>query len=137
MLKNTNNLSKLNVGAISGLGLGLTYMVSRAIITEWFDKNLGIASGIASTGAAFGQLALAPTIAILIVKLGIMYAFIIVGVLTGSSILFGLMLSIPTNNNKFYTKLENESTERIKSHGNIKVLELLRKPYLNIFLFHC
>ena len=63
------------VGVLSGLGLGFTYMVSRAIITEWFDKNLGVASGIASTGAGFGQLALAPIIAILIVKLGIMFAF--------------------------------------------------------------
>ena len=30
----------LLLGVLSGLGLGFTYMVSRAIITEWFDKNL-------------------------------------------------------------------------------------------------
>ena len=154
-------------------------MVSRAIITEWFDKNLGLASGIASTGAGFGQLALAPVIAILIVKLGIMYAFLIVGGLTGFSVVFGLILSIPqtkddegkeesVNNNQIkieqienctttpkeksvkligfsfvndnsqqLEKDDNCKTEIIQGNRNFKVLELLKEPCLNIFLFHC
>ena len=103
-------------------------MVSRAIITEWFDKNLGIASGIASTGAGFGQLALAPVIAILNVKLGIMYTFVIVGGLTGSSVLFGLILSIPptkddeekeesANNNKIPTELVDPKEKGVQFIG--------------------
>ena len=165
------------VGVLSGLGLGFTYMVSRAIITEWFDKNLGVASGIASTGAGFGQLALAPIIAILIVKLGIMFAFAIVGGLSGASVLFGCMLSTPQteniqenedahNNNQKENEdqcskkekeksvelvgfsYKNENSEKleedkncdiefVRSNGNFKVVQMLKNPCLDIFLFHC
>ena len=34
-------------GGMAGLGLGLLYMVARAVINEWFDKRMGLATGLA------------------------------------------------------------------------------------------
>ena len=82
---------------MSGLGLGFMYMVARAIISEWFDRNLGVALGLASSGSGLGQLLLAPLIVLLLGKVGIMWTFVFLGGVTGVGVLFSLAFTVPLN----------------------------------------
>ena len=80
---------------MSGLGLGFMYMVARAIISEWFDRNLGVALGLSSSGSGLGQLVLAPLIVLLLGKVGIMWTFVFLGGVTGVGVLFSLVFTVP------------------------------------------
>jgi len=50
------------VGLISGVGLALVYVSSLFIVTIYFDRRRGLATGIAVTGSAIGALAFPPLI---------------------------------------------------------------------------
>ena len=82
-------------GAMAGLGLGLLYMVARAVVNEWFDKRMGLATGLASAGSGVGQLVMAPLLVTAMDSLGLPPTFIILGSVTGAGILLGLALDIP------------------------------------------
>ena len=80
---------------MSGLGLGFLYMVARAIISEWFDRRLGIALGLASSGSGLGQLVLAPLIVLLLGKVGTMWTFVFLGGITATGVFFSLVFTVP------------------------------------------
>ena len=50
------------VGLLSGIGLALVYVSSLFIVTIYFDRRRGLATGIAVTGSAVGALAFPPLI---------------------------------------------------------------------------
>ena len=72
-------------------------MVASSIISEWFEKKMGLALGIASSGAGLGQVALAPLIIVFLEKLGITWAFVFLGILSASVAFLGLTLYTPKN----------------------------------------
>ena len=82
-------------GAMAGLGLGLLYMVARAVINEWFDKRMGLATGLACAGSGVGQLVMAPLMVTTMDSLGLPLTFLMLGSVTGAGILLGLALDIP------------------------------------------
>ena len=93
----------LITGVMSGLGLGLLYMSAKAIVNEWFDKRLGLATGLANAGSGVGQLALAPLLVLALDHLGLSVTFLVLGALTGVGVLLGMALSVPKadeNHNK-------------------------------------
>ena len=93
----------LITGVLSGLGLGLLYMSAKAVVNEWFDKRLGLATGLANAGSGVGQLALAPLLVLALDHLGLAVTFLVLGLMTGVSVLLGLALSVPNtdeNHNK-------------------------------------
>ena len=45
----------LITGVMSGLGLGLLYMSAKAVVHEWFDQRLGLATGLANAGSGTGM----------------------------------------------------------------------------------
>lgn len=51
-----------------GLSTGCAYLASLIVITEYFDKKLGIANGITMAGTGVGSFVLAPMIGYLIKK---------------------------------------------------------------------
>ena len=93
----------LITGAMSGLGLGLLYMSAKAIVNEWFDKRLGLATGLANAGSGVGQLALAPLLVLALEHLGLSFTFLVLGSVTSVCVLLGLALAVPNtdeNQNK-------------------------------------
>ena len=50
----------LVTGGLGGLGFGFMYLPAMEIIDHWFDKNMGLATGIAAAGSGVGQFVLAP-----------------------------------------------------------------------------
>ena len=91
-------------GGLAGLGLGLLNMVGRAVINEWFDKRMGLATGLASSGSGMGQLALAPLLVLAMDRLGLSLTFLMLSAVTGSGALLGLTLTTPDNKKKMKTK---------------------------------
>ena len=91
-------------GGMAGLGLGLLYMVARAVINEWFDKRMGLATGLASAGSGVGQLALAPLLVLAMDRLGLSLTFLMLGAVTGSGALLGLTLTTPDKKEKMQIK---------------------------------
>ena len=82
-------------GAMAGLGLGLLYMVARAVVNEWFDKRMGLATGLASAGSGVGQLVMAPLMVTAMDSLGLPPTFLILGSVTAAGIILGLTLDVP------------------------------------------
>ena len=87
-------------GAMAGLGLGLLYMVARAVINEWFDRRMGLATGIACAGSGVGQLVMAPLMVMTMDTLGLPLTFLMLGSVTGTATILGLTLDVPENSNK-------------------------------------
>ena len=96
---------------MSGLGLGFMYMVARAIISEWFDRNLGVALGLSSSGSGLGQLVLAPLIVLLLGKVGMMWTFVFLGGVTGAGVLFSLVFTVPLEK-----KIQDQVRKRFLSY---------------------
>ena len=98
----------LITGVMSGLGLGLLYMSAKAIVNEWFDKRLGLATGLANAGSGVGQLALAPLLVLALDHLGLSVTFLVLGSVTSVGVLLGMALSVPKadeNHNKVMSPL--------------------------------
>ena len=66
-----------------GLGFGATTItVNSALISRWFDRNRGIALGIASAGVSAGQAIVIPLTTVVLVEWGWRQGFLILGSLT-------------------------------------------------------
>jgi MFS family permease len=58
-------------GVLFGLGCAISYFPALTLISHWFDKKKGTATGIAVSGAGMGGLVVAPVIRSLISSIGI------------------------------------------------------------------
>ncbi|WP_137284935.1 MFS transporter [Halorussus salinisoli] len=57
-------------GLVTGAGLSVVYVVAYATPARWFDRRVGLASGLASAGLGVGMLVVAPVATTLIARLG-------------------------------------------------------------------
>lgn len=73
----------LAFGGVAAVGFGLVavHVVSAAVEQE-FDKNQGLATGIATSGASAGQLLLVPLLALLLASYSWRMAFVALGIAT-------------------------------------------------------
>ncbi|TYL37320.1 MFS transporter [Natronococcus pandeyae] len=60
----------LAYGFVTGLGLSIIYVISYATVPKWFDRRVGFASGVASTGLGVGMIVSAPASNVLIERIG-------------------------------------------------------------------
>src|SRR3954453_7669610 len=67
-------------GILAGIGLGLGYIVPVATLVKWFPDRRGMITGIAVAGFGAGALITAPIASRLIVNVGVMKTFAILGV---------------------------------------------------------
>ena len=67
-------------GILAGIGLGLGYIVPVATLVKWFPDRRGMITGIAVAGFGAGALITAPIANRLIVSVGVMRTFAILGV---------------------------------------------------------
>ncbi|KZS88638.1 MFS general substrate transporter [Sistotremastrum niveocremeum HHB9708] len=71
----------LTQGVMFGLGVGLVYMPTLPVLTQWFNKRRGLANGLASGGAGAGALVISILTRNNIQKLSLKWAFIINGLI--------------------------------------------------------
>ena len=57
-------------GLVTGVGLSVVYVVAYATPARWFDRRVGLASGLASAGLGVGMFVVAPAATALIARLG-------------------------------------------------------------------
>lgn len=57
-------------GLVTGVGLSVVYVVAYATPARWFERRVGLASGLASAGLGVGMLVVAPAATALIARLG-------------------------------------------------------------------
>src|SRR5579885_556275 len=67
-------------GVLAGIGLGLGYIVPVATLVKWFPDKRGMITGIAVAGFGAGALITAPIASRLIVSVGVMRTFAILGI---------------------------------------------------------
>lgn len=57
-------------GVVTGVGLSVVYVVAYATPARWFDRRVGLASGLASAGLGVGMLVVSPVAAALVARVG-------------------------------------------------------------------
>lgn len=57
-------------GVVTGAGLSVVYVVAYATPARWFDRRVGLASGLASAGLGFGMLVVSPVATGLVARVG-------------------------------------------------------------------
>ncbi len=67
-------------GVLGGIGLGLGYIVPVATLVKWFPDRRGMITGIAVAGFGAGALITAPVASRLIVSVGVLKTFAILGI---------------------------------------------------------
>jgi OFA family oxalate/formate antiporter-like MFS transporter len=67
-------------GVLGGIGLGLGYIVPVATLVKWFPDRRGMITGIAVAGFGAGALITAPIASRLIVSVGVLKTFAILGI---------------------------------------------------------
>jgi MFS transporter, OFA family, oxalate/formate antiporter len=67
-------------GFLGGIGLGLGYIVPVATLVKWFPDKRGMITGIAVAGFGAGALITAPVASRLIVSMGVLKTFAILGI---------------------------------------------------------
>jgi OFA family oxalate/formate antiporter-like MFS transporter len=70
----------LSYGVISGIGLGLGYIVPVAVLVKWFPDRRGLITGIAVGGFGAGALITAPVATRLIQSVGVLSTFAYLGI---------------------------------------------------------
>jgi len=90
----------LTVGVLVGLGFGLMYLPAMDIVEIYFNKNLGVATGIAAAGSGFGQFVMAPAIHVVQEQLGLEGTFYTLGGVVSTAVFFGLIYRLPSNHSR-------------------------------------
>src|SRR6266478_6368867 len=67
-------------GFLGGIGLGLGYIVPVATLVKWFPDKRGMITGLAVAGFGAGALITAPIAGRLIVSIGVMKTFAVLGI---------------------------------------------------------
>lgn len=70
----------LTYGLIGGVGLGLGYIVPIATLVKWFPDKRGFITGVAVAGFGAGALVTAPVATRLILLIGVLHTFAVLGV---------------------------------------------------------
>ncbi|KAA8911064.1 hypothetical protein TRICI_003945 [Trichomonascus ciferrii] len=71
----------LSQGISFGMGIGLLYIPTAAVVPQWFTTKRSLASGVAVSGAGLGGMVYSLSAAAMIDNLGLAYAFRILGIL--------------------------------------------------------
>ncbi|MFB6134564.1 MAG: MFS transporter [Halanaeroarchaeum sp.] len=71
-------------GIVTGLGMGLLYVVAYTAVPRWFGRHRGLAMGLASSGLGIGILVVAPLAAWLIERVGWRGAYAWLGIGSGA-----------------------------------------------------
>lgn len=74
-------------GVIAGAGLGLGYIVPIAVLQRWFPDRRGLINGVAVCGIPAGALIASPVAGWLVGRVGVLDAFLVLGIVYGGVII--------------------------------------------------
>jgi len=94
------NISILHItaGLMGGLGFGLMYLPAMDILCKYFDRNLGLAMGIAASGSGIGAVVLSPAVYHLDTQFGFGVTLLVLGVLLSPGVFFAALFTTPPSN---------------------------------------
>ena len=96
-------------GFMAGFGLSLMYLAANDIICKYFDKNLGLASGIALSGGATGALVSSEVLYQLNANMGLGPTLLLLGVITSTGVFFTAFFDSPPSNEDPNLNVEKET----------------------------
>lgn len=125
-------LLTLSYGCISGAGVGIVYGAIMNVIAKWFPDKKGIAVGLVLVGFGLSPLVMAPVAEMLVDNLGIMKAFLILGIAFGVLIpVLGFLFKSPQKGD---LELQNEIDNRNQITTEISLKEMIRtKSFKGIY----
>ncbi len=74
------------------LGMGTHDVVTLSTVARWFEKGRGVMTGLAKVGTAFGQMAVPPLAAFLVIQYGLQGTLVILGTAASFILLFAALL---------------------------------------------
>ena len=95
-------------GGVAGIGFGFMYLPAMTIIDHWFDKRMGLATGIAAAGSGIGQFVLSPFSEWLLSQLGLIWSFVIMAAVASMGIVFGTAYIMPQTAKTEHTSNQQE-----------------------------
>eukprot|EP00088_Acartia_fossae_P050985 TRINITY_DN5723_c0_g1_i1.p1 TRINITY_DN5723_c0_g1~~TRINITY_DN5723_c0_g1_i1.p1 ORF type:complete len:537 (+),score=99.89 TRINITY_DN5723_c0_g1_i1:266-1876(+) len=113
----------VTVGLMTGLGFGLMYLPAMDIIELYFDRNLGLATGIAAAGSGIGQLVMAPVIHVVQTKLGLAFTMHVLAASVAFAIFFAFMYRQPRHKRSGSPPYEGVS-DIACLHEDVKVVKI-------------
>jgi MFS family permease len=106
-------------GVLFGISCGLSYFPALTIISHWFDKRKGFATGIAVSGSGVGGLIVAPLTRFLIEKVGVRNALRILGGYSGIAVFAASFLLKTTRPNS-----KRGSMQYLKVASDLRFIKL-------------
>ncbi|KAM4716581.1 LOW QUALITY PROTEIN: solute carrier family 16 member 6b [Anableps anableps] len=90
----TNSIDKMyiTIGMISGFGFCLSFLPTVTILAQYFSRRRALVTSIASSGESFAIFAFAPAFSRLKEDIGWRYCLVVLGVMQGTVIVFGVLL---------------------------------------------
>ncbi|GIM56074.1 OFA family MFS transporter [Capnocytophaga canimorsus] len=118
----------LSFGLISGCGLGLAYVTPVAVVSQWFSKKQGLATGMVVMGFGLGAFLMSKILAPLFFELtgqnvALSFRYFGIGFMLIIPLL-GMFLKLPTNINSSHHSV-NEITSTQKSSGKALLIWLI------------
>ncbi len=105
----------LTTGVISSIGLAMTYIPSLLIVTFYFEKHRGLATGLAVTGSGLGAFAFPPFVEYLLSQYAWRGTLLIIGAICFNIIVAGALfrpLSLDANSAK-HTDSHEDSDNKV------------------------
>lgn len=73
----------LTQGALVGCGIGLAYLPSAVVVSQWFERRRSLANGVVSAGSGIGGIAFAFGAQAVIERAGVPWALRMIGIASG------------------------------------------------------
>ncbi len=112
------------LGILASIGLSMTYIPSIVIVTVYFEKHRGLATGLAVTGSGLGAFAFPPLVNWLLTTYNWRGALLVLGGISFNIIIAGLLFRPPPMTTDHLETQESSLTEQkntkhFKKAGNI------------------
>jgi len=129
----------LSVGIMTGLGFGLMYLPAMDIVELYFDRNLGLATGIAAAGSGIGQLVMAPLISLAKESLGLAFTLALLASTVFLATGFAFMYKQPKKGLDLQPPKVDLATQGEAKEGWLRSLiscyvSLLKTPAMSVLL---
>lgn len=119
----------LSQGVLVGIGMGLLFIPSVQVTSQWFDKKRSLANGITSSGSGIGGVILSFAIGAAIRNIGLAWALRIIGIVSGGMNLIATLL-IRNRNDKIKPAMRGFDYRLLR---RLPVLLLLAWGFLSVF----
>lgn len=116
-------------GCLMGIGLGLGYLTPVKTLMLWFEKNKGLATGIAISGFGLAKVLFSPLIVYLINKYNI---YVCLWIMTDISVLCMFFASVLINKPPYWLEVHKKSNIKQSILNNIRTI--LNPTYIYIWI---